>query len=103
MVLLYKLSLSGADPGKNLTGLLESERRIYGSPEACFPAKVFRFPLSKITLTAIFSHLAPCASGRADKFAKILIREDLQALEKQTGGLIAAISSYGDLGERLGS
>ena len=26
--------ITGADPGKNLTGLLESERWIYGSPEA---------------------------------------------------------------------
>ena len=52
------ISLSGADLGKNLTGLPESERRIYGSSEACFLAKVFRFPLSKIALTAIFSHLA---------------------------------------------
>ena len=45
------------DPGKNLTGFLESERRIYGSPEAISPAKVFRFSLSKMTLPAILSHL----------------------------------------------
>ena len=44
---------SGADPGKNLTGLLESERRIYGSPEA----NVFRFSLSKIIFPSILSHL----------------------------------------------
>ena len=42
---------SGVDPGKNLTGLLESERQIFGSPEA----NVFRFSLSK-TIPLILSH-----------------------------------------------
>ena len=54
---IFYILLSGADPRKNLTGLLESERRIYESPETCFPAKVFRFSLSKMTLPAILSHL----------------------------------------------
>ena len=42
------LFTAGADSGKNLTGLLESEHRIYGSPEACSSANGFRIPLSKI-------------------------------------------------------
>ena len=44
---------TGADPGKNFTGLLESERQIYGSPEA----NVFRFSLTKIIFPSILSHL----------------------------------------------
>ena len=48
---------AGADPGKNLTGLLESECRIHGSLEAYSPAKVFRFSPSKIKFPSISSHL----------------------------------------------
>ena len=44
---------TGADPGNNLTGLLETERRIYGSPEA----NIFRFSLSKIIFPSILSYL----------------------------------------------
>ena len=33
------VQIAGADPGKNLTGLLESEHRIYRRLEACSPAK----------------------------------------------------------------
>ena len=54
---MKKKTVTGMDPGKNLTGLLESELQIYGNPEACSPAKVFRFSLSKLTFTAILSHL----------------------------------------------
>ena len=43
-------------PGKNLTSLLDSERRIYGNPEASSPANVFRFSISKITFPSILSH-----------------------------------------------
>ena len=47
---------SGVDPRKNLTDLLESERQIYGSPEA----NVLRFSLSTINFIifpSILSHL----------------------------------------------
>ena len=40
-----------------MTGLPESERRIYGSLGACSPANVFSFSLSKMIFPAILSHL----------------------------------------------
>ena len=41
------------DPEKHLTGLLESERRIYGIPEENVN-RVFRFSLSKIIFPSIY-------------------------------------------------
>ena len=56
---LFTYFVAGADPGKNLTGLLDSECRSYGSPEACSPANVFLdFQSLKLYIfPSILSHL----------------------------------------------